>query len=65
MRLLPTALLTLAGIGVAAPARAGNYAPKVGERHPDFTLANIETGKPVSLSDYRGKKVLLMVYASW
>lgn len=38
---------------------------KVGERHVEFTLADIETGKPVSLSDFRGKKVLLIQFASW
>jgi peroxiredoxin len=37
----------------------------VGQRHPDFTLPNIATGKPVSLSDFRGKKVLLIHFASW
>lgn len=39
--------------------------PRMGERHPDFTLANIADGKPVSLSDFRGKKVLLIQFASW
>ena len=39
--------------------------PGVGDRHPDFTLANIDDGKPVSLSDFRGKKVLLIQFASW
>jgi hypothetical protein len=36
-----------------------------GERHPDFTLPNITDGKPMSLSDFRGKKVLLIHFASW
>ena len=31
---------------------------------PDFTLADVE-GKLHSLSDYRGKKILLVAYASW
>ena len=31
---------------------------------PDFTLPNLD-GEPHSLSDYRGKKVLLVAYASW
>jgi hypothetical protein len=31
---------------------------------PDFTLPDLD-GKPHSLSDYRGKKVLLMSWASW
>ena len=41
------------------------YAPRVGQAHPDFTLPNIENGKPVSLSQFRGKKVLLIQFASW
>jgi len=39
--------------------------PAVGERHLDFTLADISTNKPASLSDFRGKKVLLIQFASW
>jgi len=46
-------------------AFADAYAPKVGRSHPDFTLPDIRTGKPVSLSDFRGKKVLLIHFASW
>jgi hypothetical protein len=49
----------------AGDAGAAGYAPAVGTRHPDFTLPNVADGKPVSLSDYRGKKVLLIQFASW
>ncbi len=48
---------------IAGPVTAAG--PRIGERHADFTLANIADGKPVSLSDYRGKKVLLIQFASW
>jgi hypothetical protein len=41
------------------------YAPHVGQRHPDFTLPNIADGQPVSLAQYRGRKVLLIHLASW
>jgi hypothetical protein len=61
--------LTLAACGIllASTSRveAASYAPKVGERHSDFTLPTIGDRTPVSLSDYRGKKVLLIQFASW
>jgi cytochrome oxidase Cu insertion factor (SCO1/SenC/PrrC family) len=34
---------------------------KVGQPAPDFTLENMD-GKPVSLSDYRGKKNVILVF---
>lgn len=46
-------------------AQVASYAPKVGEPHPDFILPSIDDGEPLQLSDYRGKKVLLMHFASW
>jgi peroxiredoxin len=39
--------------------------PRVGDRHPDFTLPDVADGKPKSLSDFRGKRVLLIQFASW
>jgi hypothetical protein len=44
---------------------ATGYRPKLGDLHPEFTLPDISTGKPISLSDFRGKKVLLIQFASW
>jgi peroxiredoxin len=52
-------------LGSTGRARAPSYAPKVGEKHPDFTLPRINDGAPVSLSNFRGKKVLLIQFASW
>ena len=51
----------VAFVGVSAAARAAALASL---NAPDFTLPDRE-GKLHSLSDYRGKKVLLAVYASW
>ena len=36
----------------------------VGEAYPDFVLPTLE-GQDVRLSAYRGKKVLLIHFASW
>jgi hypothetical protein len=36
----------------------------VGKRFPDFLLPNVEGGFG-RLSDYRGKKVLVINFASW
>jgi hypothetical protein len=47
------------------PCRGAGYAPRVGQVHPDFTLPNVADGPPVSLSQFRGRKVLLIHLASW
>ena len=66
MRKLALALAACGmSLGLTWRASATSYAPKVGEKHPDFTLPRIDDGAPVSLSSLRGKKVLLIQFASW
>ena len=65
MKLSSITTITTIALVAAMPAQAAPYDPKVGQRHPEFTLPDIATGKPVSLSDFRGKKVLLIQFASW
>ena len=65
MRRIEPFLVMLVVLAAATPSDAVPYEPKVGQRHADFTLPNIATGKPVALSDFRGKKVLLIQFASW
>jgi peroxiredoxin len=66
MRMTTLALATSGLIlGSISQASASGYAPKVGLRHPDFTLPTITDRAPVSLSDFRGKKVLLIQFSSW
>ena len=48
-----------------APLFGAGYAPRVGEPHPDFLLPRIDNGEPILLSQYRGKRVLLVHFASW
>ena len=45
------ALSTLTPVSVGGPA-------------PEFTLPDLD-GQQVSLSDYRGKRVVLFMWASW
>ena len=65
MARVAASLLTLLGWALTTPATALGYAPKEGERHAEFTLPDIQTSKPVSLKDFRGRKVLLIQFASW
>ncbi len=59
--------LVLSGGLVSLPSSicADNYSPRVGEQHPDFTLPTIDDGRAISLEQFRGKKVLLIQFASW
>jgi len=50
-----------AALGTSAAARADSLASL---EAPDFSLPDLE-GKLHSLSEHRGKKVLLIAYASW
>lgn len=50
---------------MAADASSGAYTPRVGEMHPDIVLPSLEDREPVSLSQFRGRKVLLVHMASW
>ena len=59
---VPAAALAL---GLAPSPAAAQYRPTVGEPHPDITLPEITTGEPVSLASLRGRKVLLVHFASW
>lgn len=52
-------------VALLAPLEALAQSQRVGTRFPDFTLADIATGKPVTLSQFRGRKVLLIQFASW
>lgn len=37
----------------------------VGEPFPDILLPSLANGRPLSLAQFRGQKVLLHIFASW
>ncbi len=43
---------------------AATWEPRVGEPFPDLALPTLE-GSAKSISDFRGQKVILHVFASW
>jgi hypothetical protein len=61
---IATSLLStmLALGGVAEPPREGLA---VGEAFPVLLLPGLEDGAPRSVADWRGRKLLLHVFASW
>ena len=54
---------TSASAVLAAPAQR-TIGTKEGQMYPDFLLPNLD-GRLGRLSDHRGKKVLLIHFASW
>jgi len=63
---LRTALfaILLASSQVATPQDASKRF-KVGEPFPDLVFPSVENGQPSSIAAYRGRKVLLHIFASW
>ena len=54
-------LLFAVGVGVAADEQTPTPTVKVGSMAPDFTLRD-QTGKEVSLHDFRGKKSVVVAF---
>jgi peroxiredoxin len=57
----PLLLLSLAATALFAQPPAQHTHLKVGDQAPDFTLPNIDN-KPIKLSDYKGKKVVVLAF---
>jgi cytochrome oxidase Cu insertion factor (SCO1/SenC/PrrC family) len=65
-RICLMALLTFL-LGLAGPVNAAGLPPlrvKVGDKAPNFTLISSD-GKPVSLSDFAGRNVLIDFYRGY
>ncbi len=50
---------------LAAASSTGASPFRVGEPVPRLRLPSVSGGSPLSLSDFRGEKLMLHVWASW
>jgi len=63
------AFVALASMLLAPPAgRSATAAPpklEIGQPFPNLVLPAMDDGRPLSIVDFRGEKVVLHVFASW
>ena len=64
MRMIPT-LLTAILVASSTPGRGADVSLRNGHPFPDIHLPSLEDGKLTAMSSFRGKKTLLLVFASW
>ena len=57
------AMTVSVALGAGASAQSPQF--EVGQPFPEIVLPSLEDGRPTSIADYRGKKVILHVFASW
>lgn len=62
---VPPVLLALASIWTSAPAGAQGQSPLVGKPAPDVPLPLLGGGGNGSISQLKGKVVVLSFFASW
>jgi hypothetical protein len=53
------------GAGLAAGEALAEPGPAPGEAYPAYVLPSLENGSPLSIARFRGRKVLLLQFASW
>jgi cytochrome c biogenesis protein CcmG/thiol:disulfide interchange protein DsbE len=53
------------GVALAIKLRPQINPVEIGSRAPDFAGTNLRANTPVTIADYRGKVVLLNIWATW
>ena len=64
-RLLSSVALVGAMGACAAPAMGEQPSLNVGDPFPQLFLPSLDDGRPMSIADFRGERVVLHVFASW
>ena len=57
--------LALGSAAMLSPAGAQNTGLEVGDRFPELVLPSLDGGEPLSIASFRGRKLVLHVWASW
>ncbi len=47
------------------PAAMASTELEIGKQFPDLVLPALEDGRPRSLAEFRGQKLILYIFASW
>ena len=63
--MLARSILLAAGAAAALTGGEVPAGPKPGEAYPAHVLPSLTDGRPLSIAHFRGKKVLLLQFASW
>lgn len=58
-------LVVAATMAVYAGGSEVTVGTEMGQLYPDYPLPSLYDGKPISISDFRGKKIILHQFASW
>ena len=59
------AIVALAAVGADSMAAPSGPMLEAGRPFPDLVLPALADGRPVSIRDFLGEKVVLHVFASW
>jgi hypothetical protein len=60
--------MPLVALLAATSSTAGQLPPQpfeVGTSFPSLSLPSLEDGRPASIADFRGRKLILHIFASW
>jgi hypothetical protein len=63
--LLSTLLASFASAAAVTAAETPVVGREVGQVYPQIVLPSLDGKQPIALSEFRGKKVILIEYASW
>ena len=58
-------LLVISLMGEVTTANPQPVGFEVGQTFPNLVLPSLEDGRPLSLAQFRGQKLILHIFASW